>query len=168
MALSPAFSIGISADPSTIVINDVSTGSDGAVVGRKINLYDVSNNLYGASPYDWPNFPSSSTITINPLLKDKALNIIVTWVNNAGAVLYTSSLIYVFVGYAEQFYYSLTQEQQGKPDIINDQTYFENKSKLRTLIDSAQQAISVGQDIYSAQNCIELYTPMLQNPNLYF
>jgi hypothetical protein len=166
MALSPAFTATQLADPSAIILTDTSSGSDGAIADRKINIYDISNNIFGSSPYDWPI--ANASTTINPLQKDKALLILVTWVNNVGTVLYTLGQIFVFTGYAEAFFYSLTQEQQANPNIINDQQYFSNKSKLRTLIDSATQAISVGQDLYSAQNCLDLYQPMLNTPLSYF
>lgn len=168
MALSASFSVVGTIDPTALLITDTSTGTDVAVVGRKINIYDVSNALFGASPYDFPNFPATTSITINPLQRDKALLVVVTWINSIGGTVYTASNIAVFTGYAEALYYSLTQEQQAKPSIINDSQYFENKSKFRVLIDSANQAISVGQDIYSAQNCIELYQPMIDNPKIYF
>lgn len=168
MALTVDFSLGPTSDPSALTVTDLSTGTDGAVVGRKINIYNVSNVLYGSSPYDFPNFPAASSITINPFLSDAAINVVMTWVNNTGGVLYTASKIYASVGYGEQFFYSLTQQQQGNPSFLNDTQYFENKSKLRTLIDSATQAITTGADVYSANTAISLYQIMLNNPNLYF
>lgn len=166
MALTPAFTITQLSDPSAIILTDTSTGSDGAITDRKINLYDVSNNIYGSSPYDWPI--AGSSITINPLQKDKSLLIVVTWVNNVGAVLYTLGQVFAFVGYAEQFFSGLTRNQVSQPTITADQQYYQNKSKLRVLIDSAIQAITSMNDIYNAQNCIDLYTPLLNNPQLYF
>ena len=168
MALTQSFTLAPTADASALLVTDTSTGSDGAVVGRKINIFDVSNVLFGASPYDFPNFPASTSITINPFQVDKAINVILTWISNTGAVLYTANKIYASTGYAEAFYYSLTQKQQSNPAFLNDQQYFENKSKLRVLIDSANQAISVGNDIFSANTAIALYQVMIQNPNLYF
>lgn len=168
MALSPSFVLAPTSDPSALSVVDSSTGSDGAVVGRKINLSDVSNNLFAASPYDFPNFPGTTSITINPFQVDKAINVVVTWINNVGAVLYTATQIYASTGYGEQFYFQLTQQQQGDPNFLNDQQYFQNKSKLRVLLDSAQQAIVVGQDVFSANTAISLYQPFLQNRNLYF
>lgn len=169
MPLTPSFSVSVTADPSAVVITDTSTGSDGAVVGRKINIYDVSNTLFGNSPYDFPNFPGTTSITINPLTKDKALQIVLTWVSNTGAPLYGPiSQIYVFTGYAEQFFSGLTRSQASTPSIVADQQFYQNKSTLRVLIDSANLAISNMQSIGNAQNCIELYTPFLQNPNLFF
>lgn len=168
MALVQSFTLSPTSDPSALSVVDTSTGSDGAVVGRKINIFDISNALVAASPYDFPNFPGTTSIVINPFQVDQAVNVVITWVNNVGGVLYSASKLYVSTGYAEALFYSLTQTQQGKPEIINDENYFSNKSKLRTLIDSAQQAITVGGDIFSAQDCIDLYTPMLQQPKLYF
>lgn len=168
MALTPSFTANGTANPSEISFVDTSTGSDGAVVGRKINIYDIFNNLLFSSPYDWPDFPGTTTLTINPLEKDIAANIVVTWVDSGGGVLYTASQIAVFTGYAEQFFYQLTQNQTGKPNLLNDNGYFENKSKLRTLIDGANQSIAVGNDIVSAQTSVDLYIPMLQNQDLYF
>lgn len=165
MAFVQSFQINITADPSAINIVDTSTGSDGAIVDRVITLYKTDNSVFGT--FDFP-LSSGSSITINPLVVDLALNIQINWNNNVGSSLYTYSKIYAFTGYGEFFYYSLTQEQTGKPTIINDQLYFSNKSKLRTLLDSANQAISIGNDIYSAQSCIAQYQLLLQNPTLYF
>lgn len=166
MSLVPNFSIGVTSDPSACVLTDISTGSDVAITDRKISLYDVSNNVFGSSPYDWPL--ASSTITINPLQKDKAILILVTWVNSSGVVLYTLGQIFAFVGYAEQFFSGLTRNQVSMPTIVSDQQYYQNKSKLRVLIDSAVKAIANMNDIFSAQNCIDLYTPLIQNPTFYF
>lgn len=166
MALTVSFTLAPTSNPSQLTAVDTSTGSDGAVVGRKLNIYDVSNNLLGI--YDFPNFPASTSLTIAPFQVDQAINAVMNWVSNTGAVLYTANQIYATVGYAEAFYFALTQQQQGNPAFLNDQQYFQNKSKLRVLIDSALQAISVGQDVFSANTAISLYQVMLQNPNLYF
>lgn len=165
MALTPSFSVGITSSPAQIVITDTSTGSDGAIADRVITLYKVDNSILGT--YDFP-LSAGSSITISALSIDVALNIQVNWNNSGGSSLYVYNVIYAFTGYAEAFYYSLTQQQQGNPAFLNDQQYFENKSKLRTLIDSAVQAISVGKDIFSANISISLYQLLLNNPTLYF
>jgi len=168
MALSPSFTLSGTSDPSSLTLTDTSTGTDGAVVGRKINLYDVSNNLFGSSPYDFPNFPGTTSITINPFLKDKSINVVVTWVDNVGTVLYTASKIYASTGYGEQFYSGLTRNLTSQPGIANDQQFRENFSWLRTLLDSTVLAINNMQDIIAAQNCIDQYNGMIQNQNDFF
>lgn len=165
MPLVPSFSIIPTSDPSAFTIVDTSTGSDGAIVDRVIILYKIDNSILGT--FDFP-LSAGSSITINPLLADLALNIKLNWNNSGGAALYTKSLIYAFTQYAENFYYQLTQQQQANPIFLNDQNYFQNKSKLRTLIDSALQAINVGNDIFSANISISLYQIMLNSPSIYF
>lgn len=167
MALTPNFTVASTSSPSQLVLTDTSTGSDGAITDRKILIYNSANNLpFGT--IDWPL--ADTSITISPLTADLAMNIQVNWVNSGGTVLYTKSQLFVATQYAEQFYYSLTQQQAATTNlnILNDYPYFENKSKLRMLIDSAVQAIAVGSDIFSAQFCISIYQQMLNNPNLYF
>lgn len=165
MPLNPSFTIAQTSNASQLFLTDISTGSDGAITDRQINIFRTDNSVL-ASAIDWPI--AQSSITISPLTTDIAINAIVTWVNNVGAPLYTKAMIFAATQFAEQFYYSLTQQQSSQPDILNDQNYFANKSKLRTLIDSATQAISVGNDIFSAQTSISLYQMMLAYPQTYF
>ena len=166
MALTVSFTSAPTSLASQVVLTDTSTGSDGAVTDRQIIITDSANNNVGT--FDWPI--AQSSITISPFAIDQAVNITVNWNNNVGVPLYTTSELFAAVQYAEQAFYGLTQQQSATttPNIINDQTYFQNKSTFRTLIDSALQAISEGADIYSAQFCISLYQPFLQNPKLYF
>ena len=167
MALVPSFTVAPTSDAAALLFTDTSTGSDGAVVDRKILLYNSAGNLV-VPAIDWPI--ANASITVTPLTADIALNITVNWNNSGGTALYTKSQLYVATQYGEQFYYSLTQQQAATTNlnILNDFPYFENKSKLRTLLDSAVQAISVGADIFSAQFCISIYQQLLNNPNLYF
>lgn len=162
-----SFTVAPTSNPAALLLTDTSTGSDGAITDRKILLYNSAGNLVVLA-IDWPI--ANPSITIAPLTADIALNIVVNWNNNVGTVLYTKSQLFAATQYAEQFFYSLTQEQAATTNlnILNDYPYFENKSKLRTLIDSAVQAISVGADIFSSQFSISIYQQMLSNPNLYF
>lgn len=166
MPIVPSFSVSQGADPSGIIITDTSTGSDGTITDRKINLYDSANVLFGASPYDFPYVSGAGdTITINPLLKDKALNIIITWLNVSGTVLYTASNPYAFRGYGQQYYNGLTRAQTSQPGIVNDQNYYTNKGILETELNSAALAISDMNDLFAAQNCIDRYTFMIKTTN---
>lgn len=167
MPLVQSFTVAPTSNPAALLFTDTSTGSDVAVVDRKILLFNSSGNLI-VPAIDWPI--ANASITVTPLTADIALNITVDWNNSGGTALYTKSQLFAATQYAEQFYYSLTQQQSATTNlnILNDFPYFENKSKLRTLIDSAVQAISVGADIFSAQFCISIYQQLLNNPNLYF
>lgn len=167
MPLVPSFTVSQDLTPSDLVLTDTSTGSDGAVTDRQILLYNAAGTLITPA-IDWPI--AEASITISPLQADQALNIQINWNNSSSVALYTKSQLFAAVQYAEQLYYNLTQQQAATTNlsILNDLPYFENKSKLRLFIDSAVQAISVGNDIFSAQFCISLYQQLLNNPNLYF
>lgn len=167
MPLVPSFTVASTSNAAQLLLTDTSTGSDGAITDRQILLYNAAGNPV-VPPIDWPI--AQSSITIQPLMADMALNIVVNWNNVSGTALYTKSQLFAAVQYAEQFFYSLTQQQAATTNlnILNDFPYYTNKSKLRTLIDSAVQAISVGADIFSSAFCISIYQQMLNNPNLYF
>lgn len=168
MPLVPSFTVASTSNAAALLLTDTSTGSDGAVTDRQILIFNAAGAQITGSPFDWPI--ANASITITPLHADQALNIQIDWNNSSAVPLYTKSQLFAAVQYAEQFFYSLTQQQAATTNlnILNDFPYYSNKSKLRTLIDSALQAIAVGVDIFSSQFCISIYQQMLNNPNLYF
>ena len=165
MPLTPSFSVSPTSNPAAFLLTDTSTGSDVAITDRVLTIYKPDNSIFGT--YDFP-LSAGSSITITALSADLAANLILNWNNVGGTSLYNFNLIYAFTQFAENFYYTLTQQQQAQPAFLNDNQYFQNKSKLRVLIDSANQAISVGKDLFSASISISLYQIMLNNPKLYF
>ena len=165
MAFSPSFTITPLSNPASFTIQDTSTGSDVAITDRVITLYNVDNSVFGV--FDFP-LSSGSSITLLPLITDVALNVKVSWNNSSGVSLYTSTQIYAFTQYGEQFYYQLTQNQTSNPNIVVDFNYYINKLKLRVELDSAVQAINTGSDIYSAQGCINRYNFLINNQNFFF
>lgn len=175
MPLTPNFSTSQQAGlPSNVVITDTSTGSDGAIVARRVFLTNYEGEYLVASGTTtnytpWPLV--DTTISINCLSQDTALIVTVNWVDAGGVTLYTKTSLAGFTLYNETFYYSLTQGQAavGNPSyILQDNGYFSNKLKLRTLIDSGNQAVTLGYDITSAQVCYDMATYMVTNQNLYF
>ncbi len=175
MPLTPNFSTSQQAGlPSNVIITDTSTGSDGAIVARRVFLTNYEGEYVVASGTTtnytpWPL--AQSSISIDCLTQDTALTVTVNWVDAGGVTLYTKTSLAGFTLYNETFYYSLTQGQAavGNPSyILQDNAYFQNKSKLRCLIDSGNQAVTLGYDITSAQECYDLATYMVTNQNLYF
>src|ERR1700744_1182853 len=147
MPLVPSFTVAPTSNLGQILVTDNSTGSDGTITDRVITIYNAANAVIGT--FDFP-LSAGNTIVISPFTTDIAANFTINWNNTGGASLYNYSFLYAYPQYAEQFYYQLTQQQQANPAFLNDQQYFLNKSKLRTLMDSATQAVSVGKDIFSA------------------
>lgn len=175
MPLTPSFSVSQSVgQPSVIEITDTSTGSDLAVTSRRVYLEDYEGNNVVPSGVTtlyipWPL--SSPTISIDCLTEDAALQVTVQWLNVSNTVLYISSSLEGFTLYNESFYYSLTQAQAmvSNPSYIaQDTNYYNNKMKLRLFIDSGNQAISLGNDITSAQICYDSATYIVNNQQNYF
>lgn len=160
--------------PSNVIITDASTGSDVAIVARRVYLVNYAGEYVVASGTTtnytpWPL--AQSSISIDCLTQDTALTVTVDYVDAGGVALYTKTILAGFTLFNETFYYSLTQGQAavGNPSyILQDNQFFQNKSKLRVLIDSGDQAVTLGYDITSAQVCYDLATVMVTNQNFYF
>ena len=161
--------------PNVIYIEDTSTGSDAAIASRRVYLTDYQGNYIvpdgTTTDYVVWTLAVGNTLAINCLTEDMALNITVEWLDSGNVVLYDKSVLSGFTAFNETFYYSLTQGQAAisQPSyILQDTTYFQNKSKLRCLIDSGNQAVTLGYDITSAQECYDLATYMVNSQNLFF
>jgi len=176
MPLTPNFSTSQQAGlPSDVIVTDTSTGSDVAIVSRRVYLINYAGEYLVESTNtttDYTVWPLAQTsISIDCLTEDTALQVIVNWVDISGVTLYTKTSLAGFTLFNETFYYSLTQGQAAISNpsyILQDNTYFQNKSKLRCLIDSGNQAIALGYDITSAQECYDLATYMVNNQNNLF
>lgn len=168
MSFVAAFSITPTASASTFILEDTSVGSDMNLTGRTVYLIET-NGQYLVFPIPWAI--GQSTITINVLTQDISLNVRVLW-NSSSPLAPPSTYIYeqvfAFTQYGEDFLYSLTQQQTANPTIVQDTNYYSNKGIVRTEIDSAINAIEIGKDQFSAQNCIARYNAMINNENYLF
>jgi hypothetical protein len=66
------------------------------------------------------------------------------------------------------FIQSLTQTQISNPNIINDANWINNKLGIFLEIQSALNAINVGQSVSAAQSCIARYNQTIENQNIIF
>lgn len=151
--------------PSKITLVDTSTGSDVAITSREILLTLFDGSLLTPA-VSWT--PSLSIKTLDYLTEDTALQITVIWKDVNGATLYSKTELYVFTMYNETFDYSLTSSQASTPLIVNDSNYYLNRIKLRTEIDNAKTAVSIGGSISNAQYSCDRATYLSSNPNLFF
>lgn len=174
MALTPNFTATQnSGTPNEITINDTSTGSDGAITQRRVYLLqsDGTYLVESGTVTDYEPWPyADSSITLDVLTQDTALNITVQWLDVSNTVLYTKTIAYGFSAYGETFYYGLTQNQVPiqNPAVALSTNYYQNKMKFRVFLDSADQAISFASDIYSAQVMYDAETEMITNESFYF
>ncbi len=175
MPLVPNFSTSQTAgSPSVINIQDTSTGSDVAVTQRRVYLVDWQGNYVvpSGTTTDYVQWDiAQSTIAIDCLSEDMALEITVEWLNVSNVALYDETKLVGFTLYNETFYYSLTQAQAAASTpttILQDTTFVKNKSNLRLFIDSGDQAVVLGYDIVSAQQCYNLASNLVTNQDFFF
>lgn len=168
MAFNSDFTIAVSSDVSAIILADSSTGSDPDLTGRTINLYKSDGTLLTGS-IDWPI--AESSITINPLFQDFALNIVVIWTSSSPLPppsTYTKSYIYSFVGYGQQYANTLLEFLATNQQMVNDQGWYLNFMTLLLEIQNAQNAISIGANLGNAQAAITRYQKLITNKSFYF
>jgi|GEM_PF-2266163 len=168
MSFNASFSIAVTSDSTAIVLTDNSIGSDTNLTDRTINLFKTDNSQLVAA-IDWPI--GESSITINPLDKDYALNVSVVWTSSSPLPppsTYAKSIIYAFVGYGQAYTNTLLQFLATNQQMVNDQSWYMNFLILILEIQNAQNAISEGGNIGNAQAAILRYQLLLTKANDYF
>lgn len=160
-------------EESIVTLTDTSTGTDVAVTKRRVYLIqdDGSYLVPDGTTTDyveWDDFPATTTINIDALDQDYALNIRVDWLDVNDTVLYTKTRLYCFTLYGETQLYSLTQGQSANPLLSSDTFFYTNKMKLRVDIDDANQAVQQGGDITAAQQALNRAMEYVNNASKYF
>lgn len=156
---------------SIVVLTDSSTGTDVLVVGRRIFL-QKSDGTYlvpTGTLTTYIDFPliGGATINLDVLSKDMCLSITVNWLSVTNTVLYTKTILYVFIPYAKTFFYYLTQLQAAS-NISFDTNYFANKAQLWVEINAASNATVLGGDIAASQNCLDRAALLVNHQNIYY
>lgn len=148
--------------PANAVFNDTSSGSDGAIVSRRIYIKDSSGSFLVptgiSTQYNVWSIATNPLTIVGVFLKDEAVTIVVQWLDVSNNVLYDSTQIVGYTLFNETFDYTTTQAMAGNPTLINDNNWFYYKSLVRTFIDSGNQAISFASDVYNAQLCYQAAT----------
>lgn len=163
----------VAGTPSDILFTDLSTGSDAAIFSRRIYFSDDTGAFIvetGSSlEYSlWP-LPLIDTITLDLLTAATAAKIVIQWLDVSNNVLYDYTISAEgFTEFLEEFLYSQTQLLSGNPLLINDNNFWQNYSKCRTLTDAGNQAILQASDLYSAQQCYDAATEILNNAQYLF
>lgn len=172
MPLSPNFEVTQPiGEPSVVRVTDTSTGSDVAITQRRVYLrkWDGTFLVPSGTSTDYIQWPLASVnIDIDALDKDYGLDVVVQWLNVSNVVLYDKTESSGQTSYNEEFDYDLTRLLAANPLLINDNNFQENKSNLRTFIDSGDQAIERYSDIYAAQLCYDRATELRINSQYSF
>ena len=145
-------------EESTVTITSVTVGTDAAVTQRRVYLQTASGEFLvptGTST-DYIQWAiADSAIDIDCLDKDYGLRIVTQWLNVSNVVLYDSEQFVGLTLYNESFDYLTTQLMASNKLLINDNSFWSNKSKLRTLIDAGNNAITFADDLDNAQSCYD-------------
>lgn len=174
MALTVNFTTSqVYGSPSQIVFADTSTGTDAAVVSRKIYMTDESGDPVVVSgtttSYElWSGFPGTTGITLAALIKDMALNIRVDWVNISGTVLYTKTVLTHFPVYAKDYYIFLIKAQSSNRKLKTHANFYPNLIKLIVEIKVAYDSIALIYDISSCQAALDRAKELIDNPANFF
>lgn len=177
MSFVPNFSITQSqGSPNLITIEDTSVGSDNQVELARV-YFQKSNGGYLVPTGTSTNYVAIVDIDANGkfvtteidlLDRDYALNVRVEWLDGALNVLYSLSQVFLFKAYSENFDYGLVSSMASQPNLVDDQTFLNNKTKVRLLIDSAVQAIDYASDLNAAQFCLDELYDIITNQSFYF
>jgi len=172
MALTVSFSVSQTSGESSIVtIADTSTGSDVAVTQRRVYLRKSDGTFLvpDGTTTDYVQWAyADSSIDIDCLDKDYALEITVEWLDVTDVVLYDLTDVYGLTQYNEEFDYGLSTVLASNPLLVNDNSFKQNKSDLRMYIDSGDKAVARSSDITSAQLCYDQATWLRLNSIYYF
>lgn len=158
-------------EESTVTITAVVTGTDVLVTQRRVYLQTDSGEFLvpTGTTTDYVQWAiANSSINIDCLDKDYGLRIVVEWLDVNNVVLYDDEQYVGLTLYNESFDYSLTQLMAANPLLINDNALWQNKSKLRTFIDSGNNAITFASDLYNAQLCYDAATDLRLGSQYFF
>lgn len=169
MSFAENFAVSQGSNITTFTITDTSIGTDANIVSRRVccQLYDGSYLVPAGITTNYTPFPivnlAGDTLSLAILNQDYALSIKVEWWG-ISSVLYSKTALYGFPAYSQQFLYYLTQQQAAAyPAIIQDTNYYNNKFILFQLVNSGNNAVDSGGDIYSAQICYDAAAQMIAN-----
>lgn len=172
MPITPNFGTEQAAsDLTAVTFEDTSTNSDATITARIIRLrkYDGTYLVptgYTTNFISWPY--ASSSITVEDLLdKDYCLDITVSWLVGS-TVGYTKTILTGFTGYSDFCLRQLTQNNMANRQLLSNKNFYNNKIKLRTLVDDAEQAIELFNDQTIAQWCLDQAKLITDNLNTFF
>ena len=174
MALIPNFSAAQSSGtPNIITLTDISSGSDGSIVARRVYLLQADGTYLvpsGTSTQYVTWALINSTIALNVLTQDTALTITVNWVDINGATVQQKIISYGFDAYGQTFFYGLSDGQVPitNPSVTLSTNYYQNKMQFYCYLVSAAQAITYASDIVKAQTNYDADAFMITNQTLYF
>lgn len=158
--------------PNLLVMDDTSTGSDGAIASRRV-YFQKSDGTYlvetgTTTSYEVWSLAEGNTVSFNVLDKDYALTITVEWLSGANAVLYSKTVDYCFSTYSKIYDVKLSKAQVSSPNLLDGDNWLSTKFALTTYIRAADDSIALGAGITIAQLSLNKAKFIIDNPKLVF
>lgn len=152
------------------VLTDTSTSLVG-ITGRLVyfRLADATYLKPTGTTTNYVAWPmASNTLTVEDLLdKDYVLDISVVWFTGS-TITTTTTVLTPFTAYTELFLRQLSQYQAANPKLLSNSNFWQNKAKLRTLVNDCEQAVSFLNDQTDAQYCLDACKELTDNTATFF
>jgi len=160
-----------SGTPSTISLQDTSTGTDVTIATRRVYLLQANGTFLvpAGTTTDYIVWDLVDTsISLDVLSQDTALSITVQWMSGIQTVVTSKTISFAFTAYNETFFYGLNQNLVGNANLSASTNWFQYMAELQLQIDSALQAITFASDIYNAQAALNRATFISTNQAYFF
>src|ERR1044072_6534330 len=160
MALVPNFSPSASLSTlENVTFLGTSTGSDLRLTARRIAVRHANGNWLTSggvesttiSYMSWPIADLSLTVSL--FTRSTTASVTVDWLTNT-TVTYTKTLLQEWDLYDYMFAFELLQSQSATPGIVQDVNYYGNFFMFLTNLWNSENAVTVGNDIYSSQSAL--------------
>lgn len=178
MSLTQSFSTSQTLGQETkITLTDTSTGTDVTVVSRRViltdnkGLYYNEDNLFGTTTAvysTWSDFPTTTTVTLTVLNRDRTFNVRVNWVDIDGNTVVTYLLLREFTLYAKQCYFNLIKAQTAVEKLRENANYYQKLIKLLVSIKEAEDSVDSLIDISSSQAALNRAKQVVDNPSYFY
>jgi len=174
MPLTPNFTTSQNAaNLSIAVITDTSTGSYTGIDNRRVYFkkYDGTYLVPNGNINNYVSWPIvngiGDVLNVDILDKDYCLDIKVEYLNS-GTVITSKTILCLFTGYTDVFLRELTRALAANRVPINSANYWQNKYKLRTLLEDAKQGVAMLNDQTIATFCLDEAKKITDNIAIFF
>lgn len=153
-----------------ITLTDTSTGVDLTLTNRRVTIL-TANGTYLVQSGTTTNYENwsyaDSQIVLNVLTQSTAPEITVQWY--AGSTLmYEKTITFDFDLGDYIFMLGVLQAQTSSPIVLQDNNYYQNSIQFIVNLFNSENAITIGDDIYSAQGALNQNQQMINNEAFYF
>lgn len=156
--------------PNEITLSDTSTGTDGTITSRRVYLRLANGNylVEEGTTTDYEVWVIGDTeITLDVLSKSQAINVTVQWLAGT-TIVYQKTTLWGFDLYDYIFGFEKLQVLTSKPKLIDDENFYNSMVKLDVNIFCENIAITLGDDIYSAQAALDRNYYLISNQITFF